>query len=101
MRANADGTLENRSDVYLLLGHSGNSPEFELLDPQTNRITKSQHVKVVESDLSGPGMTPEHGPLEILVSGSKFYSGYVLSNTFRVSETLPSNITPVVALAIL
>ena len=68
LRANADGTLENRSDVYLLLGQSGNSPEFELLDPQTNRITKSQHVKVVESDLSGPGMTPEHGSLEILAA---------------------------------
>ncbi|MCH2559364.1 MAG: hypothetical protein MK005_18965, partial [Alcanivorax sp.] len=35
-----------------------NSLEFELLDPQTNRITKSQHVKVLESALSGPGLTP-------------------------------------------
>ena len=68
LRADEDGLVVPYSKPYILVGQSQVSNEYELLDINTGRTILSSHIRVVESDATGPGMSPAHGPLDILAA---------------------------------
>eukprot|EP00937_MAST-01D_sp_MAST-1D-sp2_P003914 g3914.t1 len=53
--------------------------EFELWDPETCKIIKTAHVKIVEARIDGPGLTCDYQPMQLLAAarGSKKFAGKI------------------------